>query len=104
MSVAQDPADDFGVGGAVANLEEGEEEVATALDVDHRGRENRVDDGHEGVVGQFGHEERDEVGFAAAQRTCGGIGDVVEVLSGLFDAINGRGSDLDITAATVEDE
>ena len=104
MSVAQDPADDFGVGGAVASLEEGEEEVAAALDVDHRGRENRVDDGHEGVVGQFGHEERDEVGFAAAQRACGGIGDVVEFACGLLDALDRGGCDLDITAAAVEDE
>ena len=82
----------------------GRREVAAALDVDHRGRENRGGRRHEGVVGQFGHEERDEVGFAAAQRTCRRHWDVVEVSGGLFDAINGRGSDLDITAATVEDE
>ena len=61
LGVAQDAADDLGVGGAVAGLEEGKEEVAAALDVDHRGREDRVDDGHERVIRQLGHEEGDEV-------------------------------------------
>ncbi len=38
-----------------------------ALNVDHRGREDRVNDGHEGVIRQLGHEEGDEVGLAPAQ-------------------------------------
>ena len=75
-----------------------------ALNVDHRGREDRVDDGHEGVVRQLGHEEGDEVGLAAAQRAGGGVGDVVELACGLLDAVDGGGRDLDVPAAAVEDE
>ena len=104
LRVAQDASDDFGVGGAVAGLEEREEEVAALLDVDHRGGEDGVDDGDEGVVGQLGHEERDEVGLAAAQGAGGGVGDVVELACGRLDAVDGRGSDLDISASSVEDE
>lgn len=48
-----------------------------ALNVDHRGREDRVNDGHERRPAKLGHEESDEVGFAAAQRPGGRVGDAV---------------------------
>ena len=104
LGVAQDPADDLGVRGSVAGLKEGEEQVAAALDIDHRGREDRVNDGHERVIRQLGHEERDEVGLAAAQRPSGRVGDVVEFACGLLDAIDGGGRDLHVPASSVEDE
>ena len=63
-----------------------------------------MDDGDEGVVGQFGHEEGDEVGFSSAQRARRCVGDVVEVAGCLSDALDGCRSDLDITASTVEDQ
>ena len=67
MGVPQDSADDFCIRGSVTRLEEGEEQVAAALNIDHRGREDRMDDGHEGVVRELGHEKSDEVGLAAPQ-------------------------------------
>ena len=74
------------------------------LDVDHRGGEDCVDDGDEGVVGQLGHEERDEVGLAAAQGAGGRIGDVVELAGSCLNAVDRGGRDLDVSAASVEDK